>query len=291
MKHNSSWLGIKDYAPSGYMNNAFNVNLSTSKFDGFQFDGGVYYKNDMYHFYGINLVENPLDEEQVAFYSPKITYNKVGAHLGMASTTTRVEELRHTANLEYYYLFNREHAIDLDYSLGYANDFWGDKGHPQNVGVDLGFQYDYCMGQGDNLFVVDRILFKINPFFEMKDEFYSLHLGMRLDGATRDSEGDKFIAVRPDLNGSLFVLDKKLEFYAGLNGGRKLLRFSDVVESNPFLTPKCNPSLCVQNVKFGFDGGVRTNIMEIVDLHLGVRYRHTDKDPLFVYSLCPRSHS
>ena len=283
MKHNSSWLGIKDYAPSSYMNNAFDINLSTSKFDGFQFDGGVYYKNDMYHFYGINLVENPLDDEQLAFYSPKITYNKVGAHLGMASTTTRVGDLRHAANLEYYYLFKREHAIDLDYSLGYTNDFWGDKSHPQNVGVDLGFQYDYCLGQGDNLFVVDRILFKINPFFEMKDEFYSLHLGVRLDGATRDSESDKFLAIRPDLNGSLFVLDKKLEFYAGLNGGRKLLRFSDVVETNPFLTPKCNPSLCVQNVKFGFDGGVRTNIMEIVDLHLGVRYRLTDKDPLFVY--------
>ena len=36
------------------------------------------------------------------------------------------------------------------------------------------------------------------------------------------------------------------------------------------------------NVKLGFEGGVRTNIAEIVDLHLGVRYRHTDNDPFFV---------
>jgi hypothetical protein len=124
----------------------------------------------------------------------------------------------------------------------------------------------------------------------MSDEFYRIHLGVRLDGATHGSEEEKLLAVRPDLSGSLFVLDKKLEFYAGLNGGRKLLKFSDIVEDNPFLSPMCNPSLAIQNVKLGFDGGVRTNIMEIVDLHLGVRYRHTDKDPLFVYHI-PEANS
>ena len=290
VKHNSSWLSIKDYAPSSYMNNAFEVNLTTSKFTGFQLDGGVYYKNDMYHFYGINLAENPLTEEQIAFYAPKITYNKIGGHLGLASSTTRVGELSHDAYLDYFYLIDREHNIDLGYSLGYAENFWGDKSHPQKIGVDLGFQYDYCIGQGENLFNVDRILFKVIPFFEMSDEFYRIHLGVRLDGATHGSEEEKLLAVRPDLSGSLFVLDKKLEFYAGLNGGRKLLKFSDIVEDNPFLSPMCNPSLAIQNVKLGFDGGVRTNIMEIVDLHLGVRYRHTDKDPLFVYHI-PEANS
>ena len=285
IKHNSSWIGIKDYAPSSYMNNAFEVNLTTSRFDGFQLDGGVYYKNDMYHYYGINLLETPLTEEQLSFYCPKITYNKIGTHIGLSSTSTRIRELSHVAQLNYCYLFGREHTLDLDYTIDYDNNFWGDKNHPQKVGADLGFQYDYCIGQGENLFNVDRILFKINPFVEMSDEFYRLHIGVRLDGATRGSEEDKFLAIRPDLCGSLFVLDKKLEFYAGLNGGRKLLRFGEIIEDNPFLSPMCNPSLGVQNVKLGFEGGVRTNIMEIIDLHLGVRYRHTDKDPLFVYHI------
>ena len=285
IKHNSSWLDMKDYAPSSYMNNAFDINLSTSKFDGFQLDGGVYYKNDMYHFYGINLAENPLTEEQIAVYDPKITYNKVGGHLGMASTTTRVGELSHDAHVDYSYLFDREHAIDVGYALVYADNFWGDKEHPQKIGMDMGFQYDYCLGQVNNLFVVDRIWFKANPFFEMSDEFYRLRLGVRLDGATKSSYDDKFLTVHPDLRGSLFVLNKKLEFYAGLNGGRKMLRFSDIVEDNPFVSPDLNPSLCVENVKLGFEGGIRTNIVEIVDLHLGVRYRHTENDPLYVYHI------
>ena len=40
--------------------------------------------------------------------------------------------------------------------------------------------------------------------------------------------------------------------------------------------------LLFQNVKLGFDGGVRTNIMEVVDLHLGVRYRRIEYDPLYI---------
>jgi hypothetical protein len=285
IKHNSSWLDMKDYAPSSYMNNAFDINLSTSKFDGFQLDGGVYYKNDMYHLYGINLAENPLTEEQIAVYDPKITYNKVGGHLGLASTTTRVGELSHDAHVDYSYLFDREHNVDVGYSLVYADNFWGDKEHPQKIGMDMGFQYDYCLGKVNNLFVVDRIWFKANPFFEMSDEFYRLRLGVRLDGATKGSDEDKFLTVHPDLRGSLFVLNKKLEFYAGLNGGRKMLRFSDVVDDNPFVSPDLNPSLCVENVKLGFEGGIRTNIVEIVDLHVGVRYRQTDNDPLYVYHI------
>ena len=287
IKHNSSWLDMKDYAPSSYMNNAFDINLTTSRFDGFQIDGGAFYKNDMYHYYGLNLAEFPvtLTEAQIEEACPRQTYNTVGGHLGLASTTTRVGELSHNARLDYFYLFDREHNIDFGYTLGYANNFWGDKSHPQKLGLDLGFQYDYCKGQESHLFVVDRIWFKATPFFEMGDEFYRLHLGVRLDGATKYTDEDAFLAVRPDLSGSLFVLNKKLEFYAGLNGGRQLLRFSDLVNDNPFVNPDINPSLCTQNVKLGFEGGIRTNIAEVVDLHLGVRYRHTDNDPL--YMQCP----
>ena len=283
VKHNSSWLNIKDYAPSSYMNNAFDISLSTSKLEGFQVDGGAYYKNDMYHFYGLNLAEFPviLTEAQIEAMCPRQTYNTVGGHLGLTSTTTNVGELSHNAHLDYFYLFDREHNIDLGYTLGYANNFWGDKSHPQKLGLDLGFQYDYCMGQVSNLFVVDRIWFKVNPFFEMSDEFYSLHLGVRLDGTTKYTDEDKFLAVRPDLSGSLFVLDKKLEFYAGLKGGREMLRFSEIVNENPFVSPDINPSLCTQDIKLGFEGGVRTNIAEIIDLHLGVRYRHTENDPFY----------
>ena len=283
IKHNSSWLNIKDYAPSSYMNNAFDVNLTTSKFDGIQLDGGVFYKNDMVHYYGVNLEEMPLTDEQIEQYCPRQTYNTIGGHLGIASTSTRVGELSHSGTLDYQYTFDRfgakEHFVGLEYGLGYTQNWWGDKNHPQKVGLDLGFQYDGFAPAG---YVGSRIFFKVNPFFEMKDEFYRLHLGVWTDGVWGDELDDSFFAIRPDVSGSLFVLNKKLEFYAGLKGGRKLVRFSEVVEENPFVFVISHDDVqVVRNEKLCFEGGVRTNIAEIVDLHLGVRYRHVDNDALY----------
>ena len=279
IKHNSSWLNIKDYAPSSYMNNAFDVNLTTSKFDGIQLDGGVFYKNDMVHYYGVNLAEMPLTDEQIEQYCPRQTYNTIGGHLGIASTSTRVGELSHSGSLDYQYTIAMEHFVGLDYGLGYTQNWWGDQNHPQKVGVDVGFQYDWY---NSYKYSKNRIFFKVNPFFEMKDEFYRLRLGVRMDGATQIEEDDTFLTVRPDVRGSLFVFDKKLEFYAGLNGGRKLTRCSELISENPFLSQNKMGRLLVQNVKFAFEGGVRTNVVDIFDVHLGVRYRHTDNDPMFV---------
>ena len=281
IKHFSSWLGIKDYAPSGFMNNAFNIGLTSSKYKDVQLGGNVYYKNNMYHYYGVNLTEHPLTEQEIEQLCPRQTYNTIGAHFGVIPTSTRVGELSHKFDLDYSYTFNNtyasEHYAGLGYGIAYNQNWWGNKNHPQRIGMDLSLQYGgLVMNEGSSL--NHRILLKTNPFFEMKDEFYRLHLGFRFDFGINGE--DKHLCIRPDLSGSLFVLNKKLEFYAGLNGGFKMLTFSQIIEENPFMghwTP-----LLFQNVKLGFDGGVRTNIMEVVDLHLGVRYRRVENDPLYI---------
>ena len=281
IKHFSSWLGIKDYAPSGFMNNAFDIGLTSSKYKDVQLGGNVYYKNDMYHYYGVNLTEHPLTEQEIEQLCPRQTYNTIGAHFGVIPTSTRVGELSHKFDLDYSYTFNNtyasEHYAGLGYGIAYTQNWWGNKNHPQRIGMNLSFQYGgLVMNEGSSL--NHRILLKTNPFFEMKDEFYRLHLGFRFDFGINGE--DKHLCIRPDLSGSLFVLNKKLEFYAGLNGGFKMLTFSQIIEENPFMghwTP-----LLFQNVKLGFDGGVRTNIMEVVDLHLGVRYRRVENDPLYI---------
>lgn len=290
IKHYSSWLGIKDYAPSSFMNNAFDIGLTSSKYKNVQLGGDVYYKNDMYHYYGVNLKETPLTDEQIDKYCPKVIYNTIGGHFGLVSTSTRAGEFNHLCDVDVHSTFDNTYARDLfagaEYGIGYTQNWWGDKNHPQRIGLDLGFQYEYFENShlalelpmvGRN----DLYLMKFNPFLEMNDEFYKLHLGVLLDGVNRVQNKDKFLAIRPDISGSLFVLNKKLEFYAGLNGGRKLLTYSDIISENPFVG--CDyVRLLAQNVKLGFDGGVRTNIGEVVDLHLGVRYFHTDNEPFFV---------
>ena len=283
IKHLSSWLGIKDYAYSGFMNNAFDLSLTSSRFSNLQVGGGVYYKNDMVHDYGINTAGLTIDEATLDKLAPRKMYNTVGARFGLVSTNTRTGDSRHNLSLDYHYLFGgpdlgMEHFGGLDYDVSLTESWWGKKNHPQRLGTAMAFQFDHTAFPLS--LAVNRILFKVNPYFEMKEDFYRLHLGARLDAAKSFGKAGRLISVHPDLKGSLFVLDNSVEFYAGLNGGRKLYTYSELVAENPFLSSHLDME--VTTVKLCFEGGVRTNLMNTMDIHAGVRYRHTANDPFYI---------
>ena len=285
VKHFSSWLNMKDYAPSGFMNNAFDVSLSTKKFDNLQLGVKVYYKNDVCHYYGINQVETPLSDAEIETFCPRQAYNTIGGKVDFQTTSTRLREFSHRADFDYHYFFDKvyaqsEHSAALNYGISYSDNWWGSKEYPQKVGVDLALHYD-------NLMSFNRFFTKVNPYFEMKDDFYRLRAGFKVHVTPSDYDDKQFL-ICPDLKGSLFVLNKKLEFYAGLGGGQRLLTYSDIADENPFMgrwTAVYN-----QSVSLDFEGGVRTNILETVGLHLGVRYRHADED-MFYGTILERVYS
>jgi hypothetical protein len=282
LKHYSSWLDIKDYAPSGFMNNAVEIGVSDGDLGGNQLVGKVYYKNDVYHYYGVNTKDWPWDQTSLEHAAPQQIYNTIGTHWGWAPTTVRRGELTHDVGLDYHYLFGQvgngqEHSARLNYELGYADNLWGKKNNLQKMGVAFGAQY----GFNDLLEqqISNRLLVSLNPYFEMNGDFYRLHLGVKGDVATKFETEEGAFRVYPDLKGNLFVLNNALEFYAGLNGGRKCYTYSDLIAENPFVST-C-PQMEMTNVKLGFEGGIRTNILHTVDVHVGVRYRHTDNDYFF----------
>ena len=289
IRHFSSWLDIKDYAPSGFMNNAFEIGLSSSKFRDLQLNGGVYYLNDVYHYYGVKTTEWTGDESQWEQMAPRQTYNTIGGRFAMTSTSTKTREFLHNLSADYHYLFSAlnssEHLAEVHYGLSYANNWWGDKSHPQKIGADVNFLFNsfgaqgYDMGMPTLITPQTQTWLELKPYLEMRDEYFRLHLGFLVDGVGSVLEGASRVVIRPDLQGSLFVMNKKVEFYAGLKGGRHPYTYSELVKENPFVGP--NPVLGLSNVKLGFDGGIRTNIMNTMDLHLGVRYRHTDHDLFF----------
>lgn len=282
IKHFSSWLDIKDYAPSKFMNNAFDISLMSGGLDNLQVGGGVYYHNDMVHYYGVKPANLPVSVT-VDQAAPKQVYNTIGADFGLVSTNTRNGEFVHDLDVAYHYLFAEvggglEHDGRLDYDVSYSDNWWGKKNYPQKAGMAMGFQYNHSAFTGS---VTDsRMIFHVNPYFEMKDDFYRLHLGVRVDGASLfKSTNERFLTVHPDLRGSLFVLNNTLEFYAGLNGGRKLFTYSDMIKENPYVGTDLQ--MAVTTVKLGFEGGIRTNILNTLDVHVGVRYRHTMNDPFY----------
>lgn len=281
LKHFSSWLGIKDYAPSGFMNNAVEVGLAKRDFYGMQLRGKVYYKNDNYRYYGVRLDEIPMavSAEKAA---PQQQYNTVGARLDLSSTTTRLGEFKHNAKIDYHYLFGKvgagmEHFAKLNYDLAYADSWWGKKSYPQKVGVTVDAQIGINGFVDQNL--VSRGLVRLNPYFEMSDDFYRLHLGLGFDAPSDIRSATGGFGLYPDLKGSLFVLNNALEFYVGLNGGRKWMSYSELIGENPFVYTISDMEITM--VKLGFEGGIRTNILNVVDVHVGARYRNTDRDLFF----------
>ena len=60
-----------------------------------------------------------------------------------------------------------------------------------------------------------------------------------------------------------------------------------MVAENPFVTSDLDMEMTT--VKLGFEGGVRTNLMQTLDVHAGVRYRHTLNDPF--YSVISQSNA
>lgn len=290
--HYSSWMGMKDYAYSGFMNNRFDIALSSTRFNNLQLRGNLYYDNDVVHYYGVPLQDWTGSDAALEQAAPRQTYNTIGLRLAMASTTTRRGEFYHNGDFDYHYMFallgGSEHYSALNYDLGYMESWWGKRDNPQKAGVKLSFEYDsYAGGAHSPKVHVRRYLGKVNPYFEMKDEFFRLHLGLCMGLASRIHSMDRLLTVHPDLKGSLFVLDKKVEFYAGLNGGRKIYTLGEMVAENPFVTSDLDMEMTT--VKLGFEGGVRTNLMQTLDVHAGVRYRHTLNDPF--YSVISQSNA
>jgi len=294
IKHFSSWLGIKDYAPSGFMNNAFNIGLSSSKFNNMQLNGNLYYDNDVYHYYGVNTTQWTDSETLLEKVTPRQTYNTIGTRVTMTTTSTRIREFSHDVRADYHYLFSAlqssEHVFDLHYGIGYTNNWWGDKSQPQKLGVDLNLLYNaYHSDAVPGMLAANpthrQAWIELKPYLEMRDDFYRLHLGFSVDFAGLVLEDQSRVTLRPDLQGRLFVMDKKVEFYAGIKGGRHPFTYSELVKENPFVGNQL--TLGMSNLKLGFDGGVRTNIMNTLDLHLGVRYRHTDHDMFYQQCVFP----
>lgn len=284
INHFSSWLNMKDHPNSGFMNNLFDVRVG-AKLSNYQLNGKVFFKNDLYHYYGCRLSDssNMIPDDRIDEFCPKQVYNTLGLNAVLNSTDTHLQALQHAVGLDYHYTYSkldsREHFVGLNGKLAYADSWWGDRNYPQQVGLDLGFQYDnFSTPMVDVLAQdYDRMLLKVNPYFEMKDDFYKLHLGVRFDYTSSDSVK---VSFRPDVQGSLYVFDKKLEFYAGLGGGKQLLTFSEIIEENPFVGT--NLPLLYRNVKFSFEAGVRTTVAEKVDLHAGMRYCNVANDYFYV---------
>ena len=268
VKHYSSWLNMKDYNKSSFMNNDFNV-MAVNKFKAGQLRSFADYKYDMYHLRTYEG-DNPNGRN--------IHSLNAGAKWLASGSSYRdfYTELGGDYRATWIMGGTKEHQVNGTAHAAYSDNWFNHKkiNDLQTLAADIDLNYNNIY-QG-------QLLVAVNPYFTMSGDFYHVHAGLRVDFKTGDNMG-----FYPDVLGSVFVLDNILEFYAKLGGRSKINTFADIIADNPFLTTdiKGFGEFGYEKTNFDFQGGVKAKIANNIDAHVGVRYRTIKNSVFFVPDL------
>jgi hypothetical protein len=272
--HLSCWTDIKDYAPADFMNNSFDISLSNN-LGTHQLQSRAFYHFDTYRYYGFRPAEYPnliVDKEKISQH-----YQQLGFASRLASIETDMGYVQHEIGLQYAYLFDQykssEHGILLDADLGMTFD-WFDFDGTQTIGVEVKSAF---YANADSLASTNDLLAGAMPYLHLRGDFYQLRLGLRLN---YQNDLDPQLWLYPVISGNLYLLEKKLEFYAGADGGLQRNSYQSLVKENPWIGSVV--PLSWENTLFAFDAGLRAALMQGLDVHLGLRYRDLKNSAFFI---------
>ena len=247
ISHYSSWLN-QDYKKSSFMNNDFNV-MAINKFRDGELRAFADYKYDLYHLRAYGDVENPngrnihslnLGAKWITNGSSyRDLYTEVGGDYRatwIAGGTTE-----HQLNAKAHLAYSDGYTVATDIEMNYNNNYQS------------------------------QLLVALNPYINFSGDFFNIRAGLRVDFKTGGNVG-----LYPDVNGSLFIMDNKLEFYAKFGGRSKINTFAEIISENPFVTTNFEnfSEFGYEKTRFDFQGGVKAKMANNIDAHLGVRYRN-----------------
>ena len=257
VNHYSSWLNMKDYKKSSFMNNAFDL-VSNVKFKSGQLRVSGNYKYDMYYLRPISASE----ENDVAR-----DIHSFNAGLQWTANGTSYRDFYNVLGFDYKRTWIAggisEDMLNAKAHVSYSDNWIGkrDKGNLQTVAVDFLMTYNN-VNQG-------LIILSANPYFNIDGEFFRVRLGAMVDMKTYDKVG-----FYPDLSGSVFVLEDKLEFFASLGGKSKINTLSQMVSENPFVNSNFLDlsEFGYEKTPIDFQGGVRVRVANNLDASARVGY-------------------
>ena len=264
VKHYSSWLDLKDYQKSSFMNNNFNV-MTVNKFKGGQLRSFVNYKYDMYHLHADVDNDNGRNIHSVnagaKWLANGSSYRNLYSEVGGDVRSTWIAGA------------TQENQLNAKAHLAYSDNWINNKNVDNLQTAAADFEMNY------NNIYQGQMLFAVNPYFTMNGSFYHLHAGIRLDF----KEGD-VMGLYPDVMGSVFVLDNMLEFYAKFGGRSKINTFAGIVAENPFVTTNFTQfsEFGYEKTRLDFQAGVKSKLANNIDAHFGVRYRNVKNSVFYV---------
>ena len=263
--HNSTWLGMKDYPNLKYMNNAFALSM-TNRFSQFQLHSHVDYHYDTYHINDMAIG----DARKIHSLNADVTAN---------NNKSGYKGLYDEFSLKYSYsgIQNgmQENYLRFKAHLEHSNSWFRYGKGTQTLAIDVNADL--------NVIEQSQFIIAANPHLAFDGEYYKLHLGFRADAKTNSiSMG----GIYPDIKGSLYLFQRNIEFYAGLGGMTKINTLKEILEENPFVVsnPLNYAEFDYEKTWIDFQGGLKFKALNMVNGHIGVRYRRIDNHMFFINS-------
>lgn len=273
LTHNSTWTNMKDYDNSKYMNNAFNLSMN-NKFSGFQLRTFIDYHNDMY-----NLKYSP-DTNIDDAPDTKRFINSLGVKLLSNNNQTSYRSLYDEFLLDYNYTGIQggvmENLIKFNAYIEHSNSWFRNSDGIQTLSVDIKAELNNI---SQTLFIITA-----NPRLDFDGEYYNLHLGFRVDAKTNSTSMG---GIYPDIKGSLYLFNRNIEFYAGLGGKTKINTLKEILSENPFIISDLTNmgEFDYEKTRFDFQGGLKLKVLNMINGHVGVRYRIIENKVFYASSL------
>ena len=273
LTHNSTWTNMKDYDNSKYMNNAFNLSMN-NKFSGFQLRTFIDYHNDMY-----NLKYSP-DTNIDDAPDTKRFINSLGVKLLSNNNQTSYRSLYDEFLLDYNFTGIQggvmENLIKFNAYIEHSNSWFRNSDGIQTLSVDIKAELNNI---SQTLFIISA-----NPRLDFDGEYYNLHLGFRVDAKTNSTSMG---GIYPDIKGSLYLFNRNIEFYAGLGGKTKINTLKEILSENPFIISDLTNmgEFDYEKTRFDFQGGLKLKVLNMINGHVGVRYRIIENKVFYASSL------
>lgn len=266
--HNSTWLDMKDYVNSKYMNNAFALTM-TNRFSQFQLHSYVDYHYDMYYI-NDSTAENS-EARNIHSLNAKVTAN---------NNKSSYKSLYDEFSLEYNYSGiqggMQENLLKFRAHLEHSNSWFKHSNSTQTLIADI--NADLCN--------IEQTLFiaAFNPHLDLNGNFYNLRLGFRVDVKTNSIN---IGGIYPDIKGSLYLFKKNIELYAGIGGSTKINTLKNILAENPFVISNLlnTGEFDYEKTLIAIQGGVKFKALNMLSGNIGVRYRMVNNHVFYVSSI------
>jgi hypothetical protein len=274
IRHQSSWVDVKDYAPSSWMKNDFSIGTHNVLGEHL-WHNDLVYSFDNFHYYGFK----PEDYSAISIEKDllKQHYQRIGFKSTIQSNYKDNNLLHHEVSLAYHNFSDKhkryEHAIKVDGTLKKYYE-WFRFDSKQMAAIDLQANF---FSRGDSMIENRSFFVKARPYLQISGSFYEVKAGFLLTLAS-DSSSQFF--AHPLLSGKLFLFEDKVEMYAQFEGENTYHSLNDITLENPFIRP--GEASWWTNTKQSFTTGIKTSVIPKLDLNLGLTYAKVENGGFYI---------